>query len=526
MEDTYDMQDEDKIYGDEGHSNSGAKIREMLECGNYVVVLDTNILLKIYRASPDYAEFVLECLECIKDYVCVPFNVHWEYEKHRKDEYGKKIKSLENASQMCSQLIVSIKNKVQVQCEELSKNGYPEIDELIEEMMKKVETLNDEFETYFDEHQDLDFLNKWDEDKVLILKEKFCRMPEPQASFIYKQCQEGEYRYKKKTPPGYKDVKKDGVSKYGDLLVWAETYTYAASNNKNIIFVTDDIKEDWWNILEDGSLSFRKELIKEFSKKTRISANSSKCLSLVPFVGYDFYRAIARDYNIEAPDAVTMILNATDEAFVDEVSEEVFDSIWSDITYSGTNFIDEENAHIGSEGVDEWELEDVEFDEYERIEIDSGVAKYIFTYQIRITGVSHEYWGRDEGTKEVIMSPDRMHECSGTVNVIVTREVENVINWNEDFEFEDTEISDCIISEDKYEDDESEYDVYCSECGERIGYEWDSYQRDYEGNPICDDCMTTNENGFVCANCGLKYPEMMRGGSGTFCINCEEKYDL
>ena len=106
---------------------------------------------------------------------------------------------------------------------------------------------------------------------MLILKEKFCRMPEPQASFIYKQCQEGEYRYKKKTPPGYKDEKKDGVSKYGDLLVWAETYTYAASNNKNIIFVTDDIKEDWWNILEDGSLSFRKELIKEFSKKTRTS---------------------------------------------------------------------------------------------------------------------------------------------------------------------------------------------------------------------------------------------------------------
>lgn len=61
MEDTYDKQDEDKIYRDEGHSNSDVKIREMLESGNYVVVLDTNILLKIYRSSPDYAEFVLEC---------------------------------------------------------------------------------------------------------------------------------------------------------------------------------------------------------------------------------------------------------------------------------------------------------------------------------------------------------------------------------------------------------------------------------------------------------------------------------
>ena len=84
-------------------------------------------------------------------------------------------------------------------------------------------------------------------------------MPEPSASFIYKLCKEGEYRYKSQTPPGYKDAKKDGVSKYGDLIVWAETYEYAVLNNKNIIFVTDDVKEDWWEKLDDGRILFRKE---------------------------------------------------------------------------------------------------------------------------------------------------------------------------------------------------------------------------------------------------------------------------
>ena len=52
------------------------EIREMLENGNYIVVLDTTILLKIYRLSLDCAEVVLECLDCIKGYICLPFNVH------------------------------------------------------------------------------------------------------------------------------------------------------------------------------------------------------------------------------------------------------------------------------------------------------------------------------------------------------------------------------------------------------------------------------------------------------------------
>ena len=47
MEDTYDKQDEDKIYRNEVNSNYDVKIREMLESGNYVVVLDTNVSFQL-----------------------------------------------------------------------------------------------------------------------------------------------------------------------------------------------------------------------------------------------------------------------------------------------------------------------------------------------------------------------------------------------------------------------------------------------------------------------------------------------
>ena len=515
-----------EVNDEERQSNSMVAIKELLQNKNYMVVLDANILLKIYRASPDYAEFALECLNSIKDYVCVPFNVCWEYERHRKDEYSKKVKSIENSAITCSQLISSIENKIKGQCGELEKNGYPDINGLIDNLMRKVAGLKDEFDSYFKEHQNLDFLNNWDEDKVFNLMNAFHKMPQPSASFIYKQCQEGEYRYKKKTPPGYKDEKKDGVSKYGDLLVWAETYEYAASNNKNIIFVTDDVKEDWWEKLDDGRILFRTELVKEFSRKTKIKKGVNNGLKLIPLVGYDFYQAIAREFMIEAPNAISMILNATDESFVDEVHMKVFDSVWREIAYSGTSFFDENNSHVGSEGVEEWELEDVDFDGYERINVESGIAKYIMSYSIKLSGVSHEYWGRDDDTKEVITSPGRQHECSGRVDVLVTRELDTVINWNDDFEYQDVEIYDASITEDEYEDIDSEFDVYCAECEKKIGYEWESFQTDYQGNPLCDHCMATNENGFVCPGCGNKYPEEMRGGSGTFCINCEEEYDV
>ena len=389
-----------EIDDDKRQSTSMVARKNLLQNKNYIVVLDANILLKVYRSSPDYAEFVLECLDSIKDYVCIPFNVYWEYEKHRKEEYGKKVKSIEKSVETCNQLISIIENKIKGQCDELSKNGYPNIDGLVDNLMEKVGELKNEFDSYFVEHQNLDFLNNWDEDRVLNLMNSFRKMPEPSASFIYKLCKEGEHRYKSQTPPGYKDSKKDGVSKYGDLIIWAETYKYAALNNKNIIFVTDDVKEDWWEKLDDGRILFRKELVKEFSRKTKIGKDLSNNLKLIPLVGYDLYQAIAREFMIDVPDTISLILNATDESFVDEVQMQVFESVWSEIAYSGASFLDKNNSHVGSEGVDEWELDDVEFDGFERINVDSGMATYIISYLIVISGVSYEYWGRDDDTKK------------------------------------------------------------------------------------------------------------------------------
>lgn len=251
-----------------------------------------------------------------------------------------------------------------------------------------------------------------------------------------------------------------------------ETIYYAAVNDTNIIFVTDDVKEDWWERDTDGSLLFRKELVKEFARRTKKKGIS---MDIIPLVGYDFYKAISNAYDLETPDAVELALDVTDDAFAEEVADSVFDEIWGDLVYSGTAYLDEDSAHVGSEGIDEWELNDSSFEGYERIDVGTGIATYSFEYNFSVTGTSHEYWGRDDDTKEIITSPGRTHECSGKVYVTVTRNAETSINWSEDFEYESAVIDDAELKEDSYEDDDSDFDVYCSECGKKIGYEWDSF---------------------------------------------------
>lgn len=68
-------------------------------------------------------------------------------------------------------------------------------------------------------------------------------------------------------PPGYGDSKKAN-NKFGDLLIWKEIIAYAKSKKLDIIFVTHDQKDDWWNDVSGKTIGPRVELRKEFYEET------------------------------------------------------------------------------------------------------------------------------------------------------------------------------------------------------------------------------------------------------------------
>lgn len=62
------------------------------------------------------------------------------------------------------------------------------------------------------------------------------------------------------------DCDKEGADKYGDLFVWKSILKVAKEKNFSIIFVCNDIKEDWWNKDGDIPIEIRTELLDEFKE--------------------------------------------------------------------------------------------------------------------------------------------------------------------------------------------------------------------------------------------------------------------
>lgn len=185
---------------------------------------------------------------------------------------------------------------------------------------------------------------------------------------VYVICEEGENRYKKEIPPGYKDgKKKDGIRKYSDLILWKEVIRYAKEQKKNIIFVTDDVKPDWWNI-ENDKYEFLPQLIKEFERDTKIraSANGGEAgapMKIVPFISADFYEAVSSSLDVPKSDIVDQALKITDKDYVDAIQFNVFDSLSNTLRYSGFDYVDESIlTYTGSEGIDEWEVDEYELE--------------------------------------------------------------------------------------------------------------------------------------------------------------------
>ncbi len=83
---------------------------------------------------------------------------------------------------------------------------------------------------------------------------------------MLKIAKEGNYSYSEKIPLGYMDANINiGIQKYGDLFTWKEILNEALSKKKDVLLVTNDVKEDWWDKDQNAP---RFELIKEMRNVT------------------------------------------------------------------------------------------------------------------------------------------------------------------------------------------------------------------------------------------------------------------
>lgn len=460
-------------------------IKELIENG-YVVVLDTNVLLNIYRYSPEFSEFALECLKAIKNSIMLPATVRLEYEKHRRGEFSKMERRTKEASKETAKQIESAKKKIINSCYSLERLQFQDVDGLKNSLSEKMDAVKTVLDNYFDDHAALDLIqHSWAGVDYLgrLIAEIDSNgqvMIAPSQEDIYFWCDEGEKRYKGEIPPGYKDAKnKDGIRKYSDLILWQESLRYAKKESKNLVFVTDDVKADWWETI-DGNRQFHTKLNEEFRKTSQ---------HIVPMTSQDLFTDVSESYGIAKTDAVEIALRMTDEDYCTNIEESVFESVEEELMYNATDYIDTDSADIGSEGIDEYEITEHEFVRAERIDRNDSTVIYEFIYQVTIEGTSYEYWGRDDDTKEIILSDGRDHIFEGQIVVQVEREAEVFYDFEDDNSYETAVISRGEL-EQTYAANRPERPGelgYCPSCGRPLDIENDG------GNGFCVECALEHD---------------------------------
>ena len=456
-------------------------IKDVIDNSKAVIILDTNVFLNIYRYSPEFTEFALDCIKTVMNHIVIPSVVDLEYKKHRKESFFAMKKRVQKASGNIKSQIQSSKTKIIKSCDVLKKNRYPDIDQLEISVIEKLEELQQNVDNFFLDRSVLDQLaDSWEgKDYVLDLFDEISQnrmiLPFSQEE-LYRICNEGESRYENQIPPGFKDAKnKDGIRKYSDLIIWKEVIGYAKNRKCDVIFVTDDVKTDWWK----DENTFHESLVTEFETETG--------KEIYPFTSGSFYTKVSEAYGIGCNDAIEIALRNTDDKYFERVESEVLDDILDDIAWSGESLIDTSTAHIGTEGIDEIEVDSSNFVEAIQVDRYDTEIMYHFKYFISAHAISHDYWGRDDDTREVILSPGIKHKFEGNIIVQVIREIDTYIDYNEDGDFETAQIIKGELEEVEYEellDDDIVEGGYttCPQCGKPINYENDA------GTSFCIQC--------------------------------------
>lgn len=238
---------------------------------NCLFVPDANVLLDLYRYSPDTRDELIEIFNKCANRLWVPHQVAYEYLTRRPDVILTQVSIYDKAKKIIQRLVDNAKEEIN---KYFTFRLHPSLEK--EEFLQKIKTalaeVDKEINEKKQEHPDL-FNNDhiWDKITELLKGKVGPPYSSDKLDEIYK---EGKIRYSTDVPPGYEDLrgsnKKEGNDVYGDLLIWFQIIDKAKKEEKPIIFITNDNKEDWWWISKGKTLGCRPELTDEIREKANV----------------------------------------------------------------------------------------------------------------------------------------------------------------------------------------------------------------------------------------------------------------
>lgn len=234
---------------------SESEYENILKYGD--ISFDTNVILNLYRYSKETSLKTLSLFNSVKDRLVTSYYVTYEFTKNREKtesdsihEYDKLINKIDEKYENLINEMNNISEKKLVKKNKL-------IDSILKNRIKIVEALNGE------KAKKEELYNEDLEGKILDLIGETITSKFGDSEYK-KNHIEGLRRIKEQIPPGYKDTDKP---ENGDYYIFRSLMDYSKKFKKDIIFVTDDMKEDWFQNI-NGIKKPRPELLNEFFSET------------------------------------------------------------------------------------------------------------------------------------------------------------------------------------------------------------------------------------------------------------------
>lgn len=233
-----------------------------------IFVFDTNVFLNLYGFEQQTRKDFFTTAQKLQEKVWIPFHVGLEFHNQRLNVISREKKIFQDLNDITERLLTKLRADL---AEHKLQTKFPKIQELSEQLISSVESAVSDFRTN---------IEPWDKkqpgirssDEVLAkmyqITENRVGNPPVDQKWLDDIYDEGQTRYERRIPPGFKDVGKDHINntapeffhdklrylrKFGDLIIWKQIIHHTSTTPiKNVFFITDDTKEDWWAIMKSS----------------------------------------------------------------------------------------------------------------------------------------------------------------------------------------------------------------------------------------------------------------------------------
>lgn len=282
------------------HETSDVTITDIWKNKSTLFIFDTNVLLNLYRYGEHTREDFFKVLNNIEN-IWIPYHVGLEYQRNRINV----IKHEKNIFKILTDYTENLEKSLNCKTIEPLKlnERLPLVNSEFNSFKKSISKIISKYNKFINEEnakqpevRSGDSIRK---EIYKVFNGKIGDKPNGQEWLdnIYK---EGEIRYKNNIPPGYKDNNKSNSddnlftysnlnynSKFGDLIIWNQIIEKAKNTEiTDVIFITDDIKEDWMYIVHSNGkkvIGCRAELREEIFTKSNIN-------NFIIFQSYEFIK--------------------------------------------------------------------------------------------------------------------------------------------------------------------------------------------------------------------------------------------